>query len=97
MFSTDRDASYYFRYESEKLVKFESQTTLKCQSSILKILSAGPDDKLVFVTTDEDFDYTWTLLNLELKKHPLETIRLGHNRKVDDGFLSQFIGYTITA
>ncbi|CAG7829153.1 unnamed protein product, partial [Allacma fusca] len=79
------------------LADAERRTFLKCQNSIPELLAKGPEEKHAFVTTVEDFDYNWDLINTEMGKHSNEKIRLGHNLKVEDGFLGGFDGFSISS
>ncbi|CAG7730721.1 unnamed protein product, partial [Allacma fusca] len=93
----DGNVSGQLMKKSLVLADIQSRTFLKCQNNLPELLAKGPEAKHAFVTTSEDFDYNWDLIKSEMDKHSGEKIRLGHNRNVDDGFLSGVEGYSITA
>ncbi|CAG7717041.1 unnamed protein product, partial [Allacma fusca] len=96
MVTWDRDASKRFVRKSSTIADAQNQTFVKCQNSVAELLAKGLEEKLAFVSTSEDFDYNWDLISTEMGKNSHEKIRLGHNLKVEDGFLGGFEGYSIT-
>ncbi|CAG7815800.1 unnamed protein product, partial [Allacma fusca] len=96
LLTLDTNASAKLLKKSLVLAEAQSRTFLKCQNSIPELLAKGPEAKHVFITTSEDFDYNWDMIYTEMNRHSGEKTRLGHNRKVEEGFLSGFEGYSIT-
>ncbi|CAG7729215.1 unnamed protein product [Allacma fusca] len=96
MLTPEKNASALLMKKSSVLADIQSRTFLKCQNNVPDLLAKGPEAKHAFVTTSEDFDYNWDLINSYMNRVSGEKVRLGHNRKVDDGFLSGFEGFLIT-
>ncbi|CAG7733561.1 unnamed protein product [Allacma fusca] len=51
--------------------------------------------KIAFVIVDDELDYTWGLIQSEISKRRID-LKLGHNKLVEENYLRNLEGWTIT-